>query len=64
MPKGYIEILTKLLLQSYNRMTMTSMKMMKIFSCSKKYDLYKMAEIEKEAVGFPPWCHLVAWEFT
>ena len=33
------------------------------FSCSQKCDFHKMAEIEKEAVGFPVIYHLVAGEF-
>ena len=40
------------------------MKIVEIFSCDQNCELHKMAEFEKEAVGFPVVCHLVAREFT
>ena len=37
---------------------------MHLFSAlATKGDLHNMAEIEKESVGFPEMCHLVAGEF-
>ena len=53
-------ILTKLVLQSNYRMTVISMKIMKTLSYDQNCELHKMSEIEKQAVGFPVVCDLVA----
>ena len=62
-PKTCLEILTTLL-QSSHRISNIFMKFIQLVNCCQKYDLHEMAEIDKDAVGFPVICHLVAREFT
>ena len=61
---AHLEIQSNLLLESIYRMNNITVKIVQFFSCSQKRDLHNMAEIEKEVVGFPLMCHVMAGNFT
>ena len=62
--KSHLKILMKLFLQSSYRLLNITMKFIKVFNSGQDCDLYKMDEIEKEAVGFPVICHHMVGKFT
>ena len=57
--KAYLEIITKLLLQSNHRMSRITAKNIRVYICGHNLTT-KMAEIEKEVVKFPVMCLPVA----
>ena len=64
MPKHTPKILTKLLLYSKYRMSIVTGKRIQFSAVPKISHLHNKDDNEKEAVGFPVICHLVAREFT
>ena len=62
--KTHLKLLTKLLPYSKYRMSNMMGKIIQFSAVVKKGHIHNLSQIQKEAVGFPVICHLVARKFT